>query len=253
MSKVWRRENYTVGGGPGVIALIVLAPERLPDPLPISRTQHGIPTDTEHTDVELVARGRTDDPAWFEQEVVGPFADLIATDLGPDVAATALASEHVYIITGEVDDPEDLGHIQTAWAIAKCICELGGTLVIDVYAARAHLGVEIAALAPDRAFDLMHEITLFFDEDDHDTLSAWSLGLVKFGRPEIVLVDVPPDQATETALIMRDIANTLAVGERVEPGDGLGLPDGSRLVASQWDPATSPIVSVEGAALLLSR
>src|SRR6185312_2517591 len=168
------------------------------------------------------------DPAWFVDQVVTPFADLIASDLGPDVAATALATEHAYVIEGEVDDPEDLGHVQAAWALAKCLCEQGAALVVDVYAARAHLGEEVAALAPDRELDVMHEDTLFFDETDAGTLAAWSLGLRKFGRPEIVLLDIAPDKATETALLLRDIAATLVAGERIEPGDGVGIPDGRR-------------------------
>jgi hypothetical protein len=252
VARVWRRDQFTTGGAPGAIALIALSPVKLPDPLPVSRKQHGMPEDSEGASaIALVTRDRSEDPAWFVEQVVTPFADLIASDLGPDVAATALATEHAYVIEGEVDDPEDLGHVQAAWALAKCLCEQGAALVVDVYAARAHLGVEVAALAPDRELDVMHEVTLFFDETDAGTLAAWSLGLRKFGRPEIVLVDIAPDKTTETALLLRDIAATLAAGERIEPGDGVGVPDGRRLVAERFDPAIAPVVSIEGDALLL--
>ena len=90
------------------------------------------------------------------------------------------------MIEAQLDDPDDLGHLQAAWALAKCVCEEGAAVVIDVYAARAHLGSEVAALAPDRAFDVMHEVTLFFEELGDGTLAAWSLGLRKFGRPDLV-------------------------------------------------------------------
>ncbi|HET9990301.1 MAG TPA: hypothetical protein VFQ65_17340 [Kofleriaceae bacterium] len=252
MARVWRRDQFTTGGAPGAIALIALSPDKLPDPLPVSRKQHGIPEDSEGAGaIVLVTRDRAEDPAWFVDQVVAPFADLIASDLGPDVAATALATSHAYVIEGEIEDPEDLGHVQAAWALAKCLCEQGAALVIDVYAARAHLGTEVAALAPDRELDVMHEVTLFFDETDGGTLAAWSLGLRKFGRPEIVLLDIAADKATEAALLLRDIAATLAAGERIEPGDGVGVPDGRRLVAERFDPATAPVVSIEGDALLL--
>ena len=240
MTNVWRRDEFTVGGGKGVIALIALSPTKLPDPLPISRSKHGMP------DAESA-----DDAAWFVDQVVAPFADLIASDLGADVAAAALATEHAYVIEGELDDPEDLGHLQTAWALAKCLCEQGATLVIDVYAARAHLGVAVADLDPDRSFDVMREVTLFFDETPDDSLAAWSLGLRKFGRPEIVLLGIAQDQASDTALLLRDLAQTLAIGERIEPGDVIGIPDGRQLVAERFDPSLAPIVSVEGEALLL--
>jgi hypothetical protein len=252
VTAVWKRAQYTTGGAKGVIALIALSPTKLPDPLPISRAKHGMPTDTESGDtIELVARDRSEDAAWFVDQVVAPFADLITNDLGVEVAAAALATEHAYVIEGELDDPDDLGHVQTAWALAKCLCEQGASIVIDVYAARAHLGVEVAALAPDRSFDIMHEVTLFFDETEGGSLAAWSLGLRKFGRPEIVLVDVDPAKTTEAALLLRDIAATLAIGERIEPGDGVGTPDGRQLVAERFDPALAPIVSIEGDAILL--
>jgi len=249
---VWPRTSYVVGGGPGEIALIALAKTKLPDPLPISRTRHGMPDEGEGPGViALVARDRADDPKWFVEQVVSPFADVIASDLGPDVAALALASEHAYVIEGTIDDPDDLGHVQAAWAIAKCVCEEGATVIVDVYAARAHLGSEVAELTAERAFDVMHEVTLFFDETDDGKLAAWSLGLRKFGRPDVVLVGVDPAAATEAALLLRDVAGTLASGERVEPGDTLAAPDGRKLTAARFDPAMAPVVAVEGDAIVL--
>jgi hypothetical protein len=248
----WPREQYVVGGGTGEIALIALSTSKLPDPLPVSRKQHGMPEDGLGPDsVALVARDRAEDPAWFTEQVVAPFADLIAADLGPQHAAAALAAEHAYVIEAQLADPDDLGHVQAAWALAKCVCEEGATIVIDVYAARAHLGSEIAKLPPERSFDIMHEVTLFFDEIGNGNLAAWSLGLRKFGRPDIVLLDVVPDAATDAALMLRDVANTLACGERIEPGDTIASPSGRNYIAERFDPEIAELVAVEGDAILL--
>ncbi|MGE5186470.1 MAG: hypothetical protein ACM31C_30650 [Acidobacteriota bacterium] len=253
MASVWRRDGYVVGGGRGEIALIALATTKLPDPLPISRTHHGMPDEGDGpTAIALVARDRADDPEWFVDQVVAPFADVIASDLGADVAALALASQHAYVIEGSLDDPDDLGHVQAAWAIAKCICEEGATVIVDVYAARAHLGSDVAGLAADRTFDVMHEVTLFFDETGDGTLAAWSLGLKKFGRPDVVLLDIAPEGATEAALLLRDVAGTLASGERLEPGDTIAAPDGRRLVAARFEADVQPVVAVDGDAIVLT-
>jgi len=252
VTHVWRREHYVLGGGPGEIALIALSSAKLPDPLPVSRTRHGMPDEGDGAaSVALVARDRADDPAWFTEQVVAPFADLIAGDLGPSAAASALAAEHAYVIEAQVDDPDDLGHVQAAWALAKCVCEEGAAIVIDVYGARAHLGAEVAQLAPERGFDVMHEVTLFFDETADGTMAAWSLGLRKFGRPDIVLLGVAPEAATEAALLLRDVAQTLASGERIEPGDTVEAPGGRTLVAERFDPGVEPAVAVEGDAIVL--
>ena len=247
----WRRDSYVVGGGAAQVALLALSSVKLPDPLPVSRTRHGMPEDGDGAEaVALVARDRADDPAWFTDQVVAPFADLIASDLGPSAAATALAAEHAYVIEAQIEDPDDLGHVQAAWALAKCVCEEGAAIVIDVYAARAHLGAEVARLPPERSFDVMHEVTLFFEETE-DTMAAWSLGLRKFGRPDVVLLGVAPEAATEAALLLRDVAQTLASGERIEPGDTVEAPGGRTLVAERFDPAAEPAVAVEGDAIVL--
>jgi hypothetical protein len=248
----WPREHYTAGGGVGEVALIALSSARLPDPLPVSRAKHGMPDDGDGPlSVALVARDRAEDPKWFADQVLAPFAELIVADLGPSAAATALAAEHAYVIEAQLDDPDDLGHVQAAWALAKCVCEEGAAVVIDVYAARAHLGSEVAALAPERGFDVMHEVTLFFDEQGDGSLAAWSLGLRKFGRPDIVVLGISPDVATEAALLLRDVAATLASGERLEPGDTIGAANGRMLVAERFDPKVSDVVAVDGDALLL--
>ena len=252
MVAVWRRDQYVLGGGAGEIALIALSSQKLPDPLPVSRKRHGMPDEGEGAGaVALVARDRAEDPTWFTEQIVAPFADLIAADLGPEHAAAALQAEHAYVIEAQLADPDDLGHVQAAWALAKCICEEGAGVVIDVYAARAHLGSDVAGLAPERAFDVMHEVTLFFDEVGDGSLAAWSLGLRKFGRPDIVLLGLTPETATEGALILRDVAKTLASGERIEPGDSVHTPGGRTVVAERFEAARTPVVAVEGDAILL--
>jgi hypothetical protein len=250
----WPREHYVAGGGPASVALIALSSTKLPDPLPVSRGHHGMPDEGDGPQsVALVARDRADDPAWFADQVLAPFTELIASDLGPEAAAAALAADHAYVIEAQLEDPDDLGHVQAAWALAKCVCEEGAAVVIDVYAARAHLGTEVAALAPERGFDVMHEVTLFFEELDDGTLAAWSLGLRKFGRPDLVVLDVAPDDATRAALLLRDVAATLAAGERIEPGDLVAPPDagGRTFTAARFEAELSPKVAVDGEAIVL--
>jgi hypothetical protein len=250
----WRRDSYVLGGGAAEVALIALSSAALPDPLPVSRSRHGMPDDGDGPEsVSIVVRHRAEDPAWFADQVLAPFADLIAGDLGPDDAATALIAEHAYVIESQLADPDDLGHVQAAWALAKCVCEEGATVVIDVHAARAHLGSQVAALAADRKLDIMHEITLFFDEAPDGTLAAWSMGLRKFGRPDIVLLGIPPEAATDAALVLRDIAATLADGERIEPGDQLAAPDGRVLVAARFEAPLSAVVAVDGPAIVFAE
>lgn len=254
MARPWIREGYVIGGGDAQVALIALSQAKLPDPLPVSRRGHGMPDHGDGaTAIAIVAKDRAEDPTWFAEQVLAPFTDLIASDLGAEAAATALAAEHAYIIEAEIRDPDDLGHVQAAWALAKCVCEEGAAVVVDVYAARAHLGSTIAALEPERAFDVMHEVTFFFEETGPQLLAAWSLGLRKFGRPDLVLLDIEAPAATEAAVLLRDLSAALADGERIEPGDIVEASDGKKLEAVRFEQGLQPAVAVDGPALLLRR
>lgn len=252
MTALWTRPAYTVGGGPGRIALVALAGAALPEPLPVSRRAHGMPTAASCAAVAITPHARLDEPAWFAAHLDAPFAGLVADDLGADAAATALAATHAYVIEGELEDPEDLGHLQAAWALAKCVAELGATIVVDVLAARAYLGAEVAQHRPDRPFDVMNEVTLFFDEQPDGTVAAWTMGLCKFGRAELVLPGLPPGDHADAALLLRDLAAALAAGERVEPGDELEAPGGARLAVAAFDAAAHPGIGVDGPALALA-
>ena len=258
MVAVWPREVYVTGGGAATVALIALAPARLPDPLPVSRARHGMPDDGDGaTSVSIVARDREADPAWFADNVLAPFAQLIAEDLGDRAEAIARAAAHAYVIEARVDDPDDLGHVQAAWALARCVCECaqeegGAAIVIDVFAARAHLGEEVVTWPVTRPFDVLREVTLFFDEQPDGSLAAWTLGMRKVGRPDLVLLGLSPGGEGDAALLLRDVAATLAAGERLEPGDHLESPSGDVLAAA-FDPASAPGIPVEGPALLLRR
>jgi len=254
VARPWIREGYVLGGGAAQVALIALSSAKLPDPLPVSRSGHGMPDHGEGaSSIAIVAKDRAEDPTWFTEQVLAPFTDLIAGDLGAEAAATALAAEHAYVIEAAIDDPDDLGHVQAAWALAKCICEEGAAIVVDVYAARAHLGSTIAALEPERAFDVMHEVTFFFEETGPQQLAAWSLGLRKFGRPDLVLLDIEAPAATEAAVLLRDLSAALADGERIEPGDIVEASDGKKLEAVRFEQGLQPAVAVDGPALLLRR
>lgn len=253
MARPWPREGYVLGGGAAQVALIALSSAKLPDPLPVSRRAHGMPeTGDGATGIAIVVKDRAEDPAWFVDNVLAPFTELVAGDLGAEAAAAALATQHAYVIEAEIDDPDDNGHVQAAWALAKCVCEEGAAIVIDVYAARAHLGSAIAGLDPDRAFDVMHEITFFFEETGPQRLAAWSLGLRKFGRPDLVVLDIEAPAAAEAALLLRDLATILADGERVEPGDTVEV-GGRTFEASRFEQGLEPAVAIDGPALVLRQ
>jgi hypothetical protein len=176
---------------------------------------------------EVSVKSREENAALFVADILEPFLPLLTSDLGEEAAARAATCAHAYVITSELPDPDDLGHIQAAWAIAKCVCEQeGAEAVIDIHAVRAHLAADIAELPPTRGFELMHEISLLFDTVADGSVAAWTTGMRKFGRPDVLLLGLPSETSAEAAVRLRDLAAILAAGERIEPADIVSTDDG---------------------------
>ncbi len=101
-----------------------------------------------------------------------------------------------------------------------------------------------------------------FDVRDHVTIHAladdgggWDWlhthGLVKFGRPELEVYDVPAELADGAGPLLNEIAHYLAEGALIRPGDTLGVPDqpisvrqGARRRRDRWHWEATPVLEL---------
>jgi len=249
----WQRERLTLGGGPARVVLIALAPAALPDPLPVSRKRHGVPDDSEGVGAVSVCPRHLDEHAdWFEGFRGSGLVAVIAEDLGAEALAAALSSDHAYLIEAELDEAIDFGHLQTSWALAKCACENGATVVVDVFAGRAWAAADVEALDPARPFDVAREIALLAEDLSPTAMAIFTRGMIKLGRTDLVATPIPPDDASGVAHLLRDLAAALASGDLFELGDGIELGDGSRYAISAPEPALVQRLGLDQPAVVLA-
>src|SRR5262245_2532321 len=102
---VWPRPRLTLGGPPAQVALIAFTDARLPDPLPISRSRHGMPEAASVAATSLSVRARGEHAAWFASFAASGLAAVVDDDLGPDAGARARAAAYAYLIEADADDP----------------------------------------------------------------------------------------------------------------------------------------------------
>lgn len=253
MADAWQRERLTTGGGPARVVLVAVVATPLPDPLPVSRSRHGIPDDSEGiAAVSVCPRHLAEHAEWFAGFRTSGLVAVIAEDLGAEAVAAALAAEHAYLIEAELDDALDLGHLQACWALAKCAVELGASAVVDVFAGRAWSAAEIEALAPDRAFDVGREMSLLAEDLAPDAMAIFTRGLVKIGRTDLVATPIHPDRAAEVAHLLRDLAGALAAGDILDPGDEIQLADGAGYHVRSPDPALLTRLGLDQPAVVLA-
>lgn len=235
------------------MVLIALSAQALPDPLPVSRRAHGVPDDSEGVAaVSVCPRHLAEHAEWFDGFRGSGLIAVVAEDLGADALTTAMSADHAYLIEAELDDAIDLGHLQMAWALAKCACEHGATVVVDVFAGRAWSAADLAALDPARAFDVGREIALLAEDLAPDVAAIFTRGMVKVGRTDLIATPILPAEAPAMAHLLRDLAAALAAGEVLDPGDGIELGDGTRFAIREPDAALIARLGLDQPALVLA-
>lgn len=177
---------------------------------------------------------RADNPETFDLagasavQVAGTRQGLPGLDAAAAAALVEEALDCVCIeFPGEAGylhtDPETLEHAQVAWALAKyAMSQEGALFVLDVQQGRFFNAAVIRNLEPRREFSLAHEVFVVMETRSPEHLGRHLLthtrGMRKFGRPDLLLMDVQaacPIALHAAQRVLMLIAGRLALGEVV--------------------------------------
>jgi hypothetical protein len=144
-------------------------------------------------------------------------AELLALDqLGSNVELLDRA-DFCHTVSFSLSPMTDFGYLQAAWAIARWMVDRGGSVVLDVHAARFSPTDAVRAIPPDAPLDVPRELSFIFetDADGDGNHVVHTRGMRKFGRPDLV-AQVGPDDAN----LVRDIFVQLAIAMADGPVPG---------------------------------
>lgn len=255
--RIWERPHFENCGGRAQAFLICFAEHEPSGNVPFSVERFGAPCveAVEHADVRRYLRA--DDPEWFK----GWWRDGILAHSARALGATANALRRSCVATTiriDVEDPQDLGHLQAAWSLVRWCAAEGAAVMLDVLAMR-YADATDAAPAIAAEFSIEREIQLFLEtEPDPD---GWHLlntrGMAKFARPDL-LAWIDPAREERAAEAVRRAAKLLAEGlppSKVRlplpSGDGVRLVrcDDASLVESLGVPSAYVVVGERAQAL----
>ncbi|MEZ4365778.1 MAG: hypothetical protein R2939_05760 [Kofleriaceae bacterium] len=261
----WSRPRLSLGGPPAQVLLVALTDAQLPDPLPVSRSRHGLPASATAGEATLCVRDRAEHAAYFADLAGSALLELVADELGPAAAAAARTAGRAYQIEAVLDDPSDLGYLQAAWALARCVADEAAaagaaTVVIDVLAGRAWTGDAVRAEDPHRALDPTREVSIVVEDGAPSpdappaaTATVFTRGLRKLGRADLVVPGVEPTTVAEVASLLRSLVVALAEGDLLEVGDVLELPDAAPYQVTALAPEAADALGLAADALALTR
>jgi hypothetical protein len=214
----WAR-RATKDGRAASVMLFAFADAALPAPLPLSRAKHGVPEGDGMKHVGIASIARAQAPEWFDGFFAEPGASIARGELGDETFDAIRGSSFVHRIDAQVVDPGDLGYLQAAWALARCVCESGAGAVLDAHAIRWWSRASIARWPLEGAFDVDREITLVLETDA--TPGSGQLlhtrGMAKLARPDLVIALHDPSERDVLGKALRELARRAATGVALEP------------------------------------
>jgi hypothetical protein len=251
---LWTRPRHRATGSRASIRLLAFAEAPLADDVKFFMHQYGAPSPESVRALDIRQIAWEDDPPWFDNWRIGAVKTIAEMQL-PDVGRLD-AARYCFSVEAEQDDPPDHVILQAAWAVARWHVERGCSVVFDPDAARWHDAARVAALAPDRPFNLDNEIGLIIETTPRKEFGGrghalHTRGMVKFARPD-VMVAATPETAERLTQIVREVAQWMADGEMPTPGQGLDVNDEHEFFFVPLEPGVNaPQVNLNNDAFLL--
>jgi hypothetical protein len=209
----WSRPYHESQGGTASVVLFVFADRPLDLDAPVSRSRHGIPVEFDFASVDVREHLRSEAPEWLDGFFTREMLSIAEPVLG-DKVGRLTDMDVVYSVRLELEEPTDLGYLQSCWGAASWLCECGAEFVHDAAAIRWHNSERIAGLDPLRDLAMEHEIAVVLETDARPGFGyvTHTRGLVKFGRPDIVLLGAEPEDARASAALLNGLALRAARG-----------------------------------------
>ncbi len=216
----WQRSAFQPGGAANVFQLFCFSSGALkPDTeVPMSAGRYGLPSPEAMRFVEVRELTREMDSAWFDGFRSGSLRNIAAQALG-DVSPLDAATQLTAVLINRPDGAE-LTHLQAGWAVAQWLVARGVSVVLDAQTNRFWKGEDVADWPATRPFTLSTDVNVVVEaEPTAPTATIHTRGLQKFGRPDLVVRDVPGSRWDAVAGLVRALAGQLADGVVLKAGD----------------------------------
>ena len=201
----------------------------------MSASRFGLPSADAMKLVEVRELKRELDPAWFDGFRSGSLRGVATQGLGGDLSALDSATQLTAVLIAREDAP-DLVHLQAGWAVAKWLVERGVSVVLDAQTNRFWKAADVADWPANRPFALSTDVNIVVEaEPTSPSATIHTRGLQKFGRPDLVVWNVPGEQWDAVAGLVRALAAQLADGIVLRATDRVNI-DGKSLTLSSYKP-----------------
>jgi len=114
--------------------------------------------------------------------------------------------------------------------LADRIAELGNGVVVDIDACRHYYPHDWKVSSRLAEMDVREHVSLHVEPTQTGSLWLHTHGLIKFGRPELEMLDMPENVRLQASALMLTAAQCVLDGAVIKPGDRIGSGESSLLM-----------------------
>jgi hypothetical protein len=248
---LWPRPAYRSTDATASVLLLAFGDVALDPGPPLSAERFGMPSTSalEGFDIQMYTTDRHAE--WIDNWRTGALRNVADDELSDP--ARLDGARFCFMISFELADPPDLGHLQAAWAAAKWLVARGAFAVLDAGACRWVDAGQLAALAPDRPFDLDEQVSFVCESQPTRGFghTMHTRGMLKFARPDL-MAGVEPSDIALVHQVMRRLAGMTAEGQTIPVGQRLRADADHVFSIVRCEPGlNAPEVNLNNEALLI--
>ncbi|MFT3711512.1 MAG: hypothetical protein QM817_28080 [Archangium sp.] len=246
----WQRSAFQPGGFTNQFTLFCFS-QALKSDVPMSASRFGLPSPDAMKLVEVRELPREVDAQWFDAFRGGSLRNIASHWLGGDLSALDLATQLTALLISR-EDTAELTHVQAAWAATKWLVERGATVVLDAQCNRFWKAADVADWPVVRPFSLSIDVNVVVEAEPTAAKAViHTRGMQKFGRPDLVVFDVPAARWDPVGALIRSIASQLVDGVVLRAGDLVNIND-EKVKLSAYAPTPQTELHLNNVGLVLS-
>lgn len=246
----WQRSAFQSGGFTNQFSLFCFS-TTLSSDVPMSASRFGLPSPDAMKHVEVRELTREMDSAWFDGFRSGSLRNVASQWLAGDLSSLDTATQLTAVLVSR-EDAADLVHLQAGWAVAKWLIARGASVVLDAQTNRFWKAADVADWPAVRPFALSVDVNVVVEgEPQSATANLHTRGLQKFGRPDLIVFDVPGSRWDAVGALLRSIAAQLADGVVLKAGDVVTV-NGEAVKLSSYAPTPATELHLNNTGLVLT-
>lgn len=249
--RTWERPRFTKPGGRRRFVYEAFSAHEMKNGVKVG-AKHGLPPGPAPANLQMMQHHRPEHSPWLDAFFKSAFIRMLEAR-APERIDEIRKLPYGWGLSCEDEDGPDNDFLQYGFALVRAMFEMGAGAVVDVDTGLWFLPDDMTKIPVDSDFSILPFVNVVI-EPRPAPIGPYVIntrGLVKFGRPDLVVCRVPQQYLGHAQTLLYTVSNYLAQGAHLEPDESMTLKSSPKIFARPY-PQNDPLqVVLNNAGILL--